>query len=390
MSLIDEMKQTFLKVLKGQTDHTKIIIDRLRNRDSEVVNYDDYYFVSEDDYNMEKETYLKDTTTDMKTVLKVDSTGQLFCFLVIPLAIVLLGILGYLLYRVIRKRRNCMQIPLKKIEFHEKLASGNFGTVHRGLWKGRTEVAIKKLDKADMKSINDFEQEASIMKTMRHKNILSLLGICQTKEELYIITEYMKNGSLLNYLRKVGETLNKADLYEFAEQIACGMVYMEEQKYIHRDLAARNVLVDNLFRAKICDFGLTRAIQDEIYESRSRVCAVKWTAPEALQFQKYSHKSDIWSYGIVLHEIFSLGKIPYPGTNGLEILDHLRNGYRMSKPDLASAETYELMMKCWDWDEDKRPEFKQIHEFIMNICVNENMLNGIYINEDSFALYINA
>ncbi|XP_026481739.1 tyrosine-protein kinase-like, partial [Ctenocephalides felis] len=145
--------------------------------------------------------------------------------IVLPLVIILLGALVYICY--------CIQTPRKKIEFLEKLASGNFGTVYRGLWKGRTEVAIKKLDKADMKSINDFEQEASIMKTMKHKNILSLLGICQTKEELYIITEYMKNGSLLSYLRKEGETLNKADLYEFAEQIACGMVYMEEQKYIH-------------------------------------------------------------------------------------------------------------------------------------------------------------
>ncbi|XP_026481735.1 tyrosine-protein kinase-like [Ctenocephalides felis] len=190
---------------------------------------------------------------------------------------------------------------------------------------------------------------------------------------LYIITEYMKNGSLLGYLRKKGELLNKTDLYEFAEQIAGGMVYLEEQKYIHRDLAARNVLVDNLFRAKICDFGLTRAIQDEIYESRSRVCALKWTAPEALEFQKYTHKSDVWSYGIVLHEIFSLGKIPYPGINGLDILDNLRNGHRMAKPDLASVEIYEFMMKCWDWDVGRRPEFRQIHEFMKKLRYMEYM-----------------
>ncbi|XP_026481736.1 tyrosine-protein kinase-like [Ctenocephalides felis] len=258
----------------------------------------------------------------------------------------------------------CMQVPLKDIDIREKLANGNFGTVYRGLWNGKTEVAIKKLDKADVKSINDFNQEASIMKTVSHNHLLSLLGTCQTDEELYIITEYMKNGSLLGYLRKKGELLNKTDLYEFAEQIAGGMVYLEEQKYIHRDLAARNVLVDNLFRAKICDFGLTRAIQDEIYESRSRVCALKWTAPEALEFQKYTHKSDVWSYGIVLHEIFSLGKIPNPGINGLDILDHLRNGHRMTKPDLASVEIYEFMMKCWDWDVRKRPEFSQIHQFM--------------------------
>ncbi|XP_026481711.1 tyrosine-protein kinase Src64B-like [Ctenocephalides felis] len=260
------------------------------------------------------------------------------------------------------------EIPFEDIDIGEKLSSGNFGTVYLGLWKGKTEVAIKKLDKADVKSINDFKQEASIMKTVRHKHLLALLGICQTDKDLYIITEYMKNGALLNYLRERGTMLKKADLYEFAEQIASGMVYLEEHKYIHRDLAARNVLVDNLFSVKICDFGLSRAIQDEIYESRSRVCAVKWTAPEALEFQKYSHKSDVWSYGIVLYEIFSLGKVPYPGITALNIIDNLSNGHRMAKPDLANDDIYELMLKCWDWDKDKRPGFKEIHKIMNGIC----------------------
>ncbi|XP_026480847.1 tyrosine-protein kinase Src64B-like isoform X1 [Ctenocephalides felis] len=275
------------------------------------------------------------------------------------------------------------EIPLEDIDIREKLASGNFGTVCLGLWKGKTEVAIKKLNKSDVKSINDFKQEAKIMKTVRHEHLLALLGICQTDDELYIITEYMKNGALLDYLHMKGKMLKKTDLYGFAEQIASGMVYLEEQKYIHRDLAARNVLVDEMFGAKICDFGLSRAIQDDIYESRSRVCAVKWTAPEALEFQKYTHKSDVWSYGIVLHEIFSLGKVPYPGMKSSEMIDNLRNGHRMAKPDLSSEETYELMLKCWAWDKDNRPEFKEIHEFMKKICDDGYMSSNMDVEENA-------
>ena len=160
----------------------------------------------------------------------------------------------------------------------------------------------------------DFLAEAQIMKKLRHPKLIQLYAVCTLEEPIYIITELMKNGSLLEHLQGKGRTLKMPQLIDMSAQIASGMAYLESQNYIHRDLAARNVLVGDNNIVKIADFGLARLIKEDEYEARVGArFPIKWTAPEAANYSKFSIKSDVWSFGILLTELVTYGRIPYPG-----------------------------------------------------------------------------
>ena len=162
----------------------------------------------------------------------------------------------------------------------------------------------------------DFLAEAQIMKKLRHPKLIQLYAVCTLEEPIYIITELMKHGSLLEFLQGKGRTLKMPALIDMSAQIAAGMAYLEGQNYIHRDLAARNVLVGENNIVKIADFGLARLIKEDEYEARVGArFPIKWTAPEAANYSKFSIKSDVWSFGILLTELVTYGRIPYPGIN---------------------------------------------------------------------------
>jgi fyn-related kinase len=160
----------------------------------------------------------------------------------------------------------------------------------------------------------DFLTEAQIMKKLRHQKLIQLYAVCTLEEPIYIITELMKNGSLLEFLQGKGRTMKLPPIIDMSAQIASGMAYLESQNYIHRDLAARNVLVAENNVVKIADFGLARLIKEDEYEARVGArFPIKWTAPEAANYSKFSIKSDVWSFGILLTELVTYGRIPYPG-----------------------------------------------------------------------------
>uniref|UniRef100_A0A6G1S765 Tyrosine-protein kinase n=1 Tax=Aceria tosichella TaxID=561515 RepID=A0A6G1S765_9ACAR len=250
------------------------------------------------------------------------------------------------------------EIDKRSLTFIRELGHGQFGQVYEGLWNGTTPVAIKTLKKGTMDP-EDFLAEAHIMKNLRHTKLVQLYAVCTKEEPIYIVTELMKNGCLLDYLQKANrQALDLPKLIYMAAQIADGMAYLEAHNYVHRDLAARNILVGEKNIVKIADFGLARLIKETEYEARVGArFPIKWTAPEAASYSKFSTKSDVWSFGIVLYEIITYGKVPYGGMSNTECITQVEHGYRMPCPQGCPPALYEIMYECWHKDPQKRPTF---------------------------------
>ncbi|XP_072170471.1 tyrosine-protein kinase Src42A-like [Diadema setosum] len=253
------------------------------------------------------------------------------------------------------------EIPRTSLQLKRLLGTGQFGEVWEGLWNNTTPVAIKTL-KNDTMNTDDFLKEAQIMKKLRHPKLIQLYAVCTRDQPIYIVTELMVNGSLLEFLQSPkGHSLQLRILIDMAAQVAAGMAYLESQNYIHRDLAARNVLVGENNICKVADFGLARVIKDEIYESHvGAKFPIKWTAPEAANYHAFTIKSDVWSFGILLTEIITYGRIPYPGMTNKEVLDNVDRGYRMPCPPGCPPELYEIMLECWKSKAMDRPTFETL------------------------------
>nr|XP_033770660.1 protein-tyrosine kinase 6 isoform X4 [Geotrypetes seraphini] len=250
--------------------------------------------------------------------------------------------------------------PRDEFTFIRRLGEGNFGEVFEGLWRQQFKVAIKVI-KQDFMKEKDFQAETQIMKTLRHKHILSLYATCSVGDPFYIIMEFMAKGNLLDLVRGAeGKFLEVNDLIDMAYQVADGMEFLESKNYIHRDLAARNILVGEDYICKVADFGMARIIKDSFYKSTSSYIPYKWTAPEALQYNYFSTKSDVWSFGILLYEIITCGQIPYAGMDNTEVLAEVSRGYRMPQPPNCPNMIYKIMSDCWKTEPSKRPTFQNI------------------------------
>ena len=214
------------------------------------------------------------------------------------------------------------EIERSALKFTKKLGAGNFGEVWQGLWNGTTPVAIKTLRQGTMQP-EAFLKEAEIMKKLIHPKLVQLYAVCSREEPIYIVTELMTKGSLLEFLHGDGRSvLDMAKMIDISAQVAEGMAFLESHGFVHRDLAARNVLVGDGFVVKIADFGLSRVLEEDIYEAHEGArFPIKWTAPEACLQNKFSIKSDVWSFGILLTEIVTFGRIPYPGMTNAEVSD---------------------------------------------------------------------
>lgn len=265
---------------------------------------------------------------------------------------------------VIDLSKDAWEIDRESLQLSKRLGAGQFGEVWKGKWNKTTDVAVKTLKPGTM-SIDAFLLEANIMKKCKHDKLVRLYAVCTDKEPIYIVTELMSKGSLLDYLRgDEGDSLKFTQLVDIAAQVASGMAYLEENHFLHRDLAARNVLVGDNNLAKVADFGLARLIEDDEYTPKSGAkFPIKWTAPEAALYGRYTIKSDVWSYGILLVEIVTRGQTPYPGMMNKEVLEQVDRGYRMPNPPHCPESMYEMMLKCWDKKAANRPTFEYLAGF---------------------------
>jgi len=301
------------------------------------------------------------------------------------------------------------EIPREHVSIEKVIGKGAFGQVAKGTAMGlrgrpqKTLVAVKMLkDSAPESDKKDLLSELEVMKTLKpHPHVINLLGCVTESEPLLVLIEYVPYGDLLGYLRKsrgLSDTyykdpdikpqtsLTSQQLMKFAWQIADGMSYLSSRSIIHRDLAARNVLVGDKETCKVTDFGMARDVQQEsIYERKTKGrLPVKWTAYEALMYGRYTTKSDVWSYGVLLYEIFTIGGSPYPRMDGRKIANLLQEGYRMPKPQHVDDELYEVMMICWQNDPDARPIFADLrnklkemerqHKSLINMKIYDKQL----------------
>ena len=259
-----------------------------------------------------------------------------------------------------REANEAWEIDRKSIRLVKKLGAGQFSEVWMGMWNGTTEVAVKTL-KPGIMDASEFLDEAALIKKLRHPKLIQLYAVCTKEEPIYIIMELMKHGSLLEYLRGDGRSLKLPQLINVGAQVAAGMAYLEEKNYIHRNLAARNVLVGEHLICKVADFGLTRVIDEDIYEAHTGAkFPIKWTAPEAAMYSRFTIRSDVWSFGIMLYELITYGHFPYPGMNNAQVLEALQTGYRMPCPIGCPEQLYEIMRECWKDDSASRPTFETL------------------------------
>ncbi|KAH8341039.1 hypothetical protein KR067_002082 [Drosophila pandora] len=246
-------------------------------------------------------------------------------------------------------------IPEAELQLRESIGKGEFGDVMLGILRNE-KVAVKMLK--DEGAVQKFLAEASVMTTLEHDNLVKFIGLVFTSKHLYLVTEYMSKGSLVDYLRSRGrQHITKKDQIIFAYDTASGMEYLEAKKVVHRDLAARNVLISEDCVAKVSDFGLAR---EECYNLDVGKLPIKWTAPEALKNGRFSNKSDMWSFGILLWEIYSFGRVPYPRIPLADVVKHVEVGYKMEAPEGCPPEIYEMMRQAWDLNPAKRPTFAEL------------------------------
>ncbi|KAM5292885.1 tyrosine-protein kinase Fes/Fps isoform 4-T4 [Ctenodactylus gundi] len=276
---------------------------------------------------------------------------------------------GVVLFRAVPKDK--WVLNHEDLVLGEQIGRGNFGEVFSGrLRADNTPVAVKSCRETlppDLKA--KFLQEARILKQYSHPNIVRLIGVCTQKQPIYIVMELVQGGDFLTFLRTEGARLRVKTLLQMAGHAAAGMEYLESKCCIHRDLAARNCLVTERNVLKISDFGMSREEADGVYAASGglRQVPVKWTAPEALNYGRYSSESDVWSFGILLWETFSLGASPYPNLSNQQTREFVEEGGRLPCPELCPDAVFRLMEQCWAYEPGQRPSFSAIYQELQSI-----------------------
>lgn len=258
-------------------------------------------------------------------------------------------------------------INRSEIHLGAELGKGNFGSVREATYKSR-RVAIKMINDTE-KAARSFLDEASIMTQLRHPNLVELIGVA-IGNPIYIVLEYMSKGNLLDYLRTRGRSIitQKTQL-GFAKNVCEGMKYLESKHFVHRDLAARNILISDRDIAKVSDFGLAQ--DDHGHGEGSSKIPVKWTAPEAVRQKQFSTKSDVWSFGVLMWELYSFGRVPYPRVPADEVILFIEEGSRMQTPDECPPRIFSIMARCWDIKPSNRPPFKDISDMLGSMDMPE-------------------
>ncbi|KAI8497502.1 hypothetical protein Bbelb_248080 [Branchiostoma belcheri] len=304
------------------------------------------------------------------------------------------------------------EFPRSQLNIKEELGQGEFGSVYKAeAWEisgsaGTTTVAVKELKgMTSPTGSTTFFKELSVLKLLgTHPNVVSFLGCCTDTDPFYLLLEYVSGGSLQSTLRTSrtqqtygnlhggSKSLSSRDLTSFAWDVAKGMTFLSAKKartffivhILHRDLATRNVLVSADRTCKVSDFGFSRE-GDEYERTTKTRLPVRWMAPESLFHRKYTTKTGVWAFGVLLWEIVTLGATPYPGMSKREVMDGVQQGYRMDKPKHCDDQIYSLMMNCWEEQPMERPGFPELEQGLGALMNDKHgYINLAYFDENAY------
>ncbi|XP_039982242.1 activated CDC42 kinase 1 [Xiphias gladius] len=285
-----------------------------------------------------------------------------------------------------------------ELQLLERLGDGTFGVVRRGEWTGPNgrvlSVAVKclKAGVLDSDGLDDFIREVNAMHSLSHQNLIRLYGIVLT-QPMKMVTELAPLGSLLDRLRKRQGHILISSLCNYAVQVACGMAYLEQRRFLHRDLAARNVLLSTNETVKIGDFGLMRALPthtDQYIMEEGHKIPFPWCAPESLKSRTFSHASDTWMFGVTLWEMFTHGQEPWLGLNGSQILHKVDvEAERLCKPDDCPQDVYNVMLQCWSPKPEDRPTFIALRDFLLETMPTDMRALQDFEEEDKLQIKMN-
>ncbi|XP_031705994.1 activated CDC42 kinase 1 isoform X1 [Anarrhichthys ocellatus] len=285
-----------------------------------------------------------------------------------------------------------------ELQLLERLGDGTFGVVRRGEWTGPNgrvlSVAVKclKAGVLDSDGLDDFIREVNAMHSLSHQNLIRLYGIVLT-QPMKMVAELAPLGSLLDRLRKRQGHILISSLCNYAVQVACGMAYLEQRRFLHRDLAARNVLLSTNETVKIGDFGLMRALPthtDHYIMEEGHKIPFPWCAPESLKSRTFSHSSDTWMFGVTLWEMFTHGQEPWLGLNGSQILHKVDvDAERLCKPDDCPQDIYNVTLQCWSPKPEDRPTFIALRDFLLETMPTDMKALQDFEEEDKLQIKMN-
>ncbi|KAF7648515.1 hypothetical protein LDENG_00155860 [Lucifuga dentata] len=280
-------------------------------------------------------------------------------------------------------REFAKEIDISSVKIEQVIGAGEFGEVCSGIFRqpGKREilVAIKTLKAGYTEhQRRDFLSEASIMGQFDHPNIIHLEGVVTKSSPVMILTEFMENGSLDSFLRQNDGQFTVIQLVGMLRGIAAGIKYLCDMNFVHRDLAARNILVNSNLVCKVSDFGLSRFLEDDTSDPTytsglGGKIPIRWTAPEAIQYRKFSSSSDCWSYGVVMWEVMSYGERPYWDMSNQDVIDAIEQDYRLPPPMDCPTALHQLMLDCWQ-KERKGRKFSHIVSSLDKMIRNPNVL----------------
>lgn len=255
-----------------------------------------------------------------------------------------------------------------KSEGHGK----QYADTYEGLWNKITTVLVK-IYSTDSTSTQTSLQQAANIAELDHPNVIQFYAAFQTKRALYTVTEYMKTD-LLTHLRYEDQSLSLSQMVSMALDIVNGMIYIEDKKFILRNLKANSIMLGENSVCKICNFDLAEAIDNSKTTYPLIMFPIRWTAPEAIFHCKFSTKSDVWSFGILLWEVVSRGSSPYPEMTLCQVREQVLQGYRMPSPSECKGELYSIMLECWNENPDNRPSFTKLREILSHYMHKVNEL----------------